>query len=97
MGPRLKVSSERPEKQGIDLTIPALVVWRDIHYTTAASNWFKIFAINRLTWTLVRGYMSALLHITTLKLVFHKIITNFSSGTRLNSLQLCDIFTIKIT
>ena len=26
MGPGLKVSSERPEKQGIDLVIPGLVV-----------------------------------------------------------------------
>ena len=26
MGPRFKVSSERPEKQGIDLAIPGLVV-----------------------------------------------------------------------
>ena len=32
-GPRFKVSFERPEKRGIGLAIPALVV---IHYTTAA-------------------------------------------------------------
>ena len=38
MGPRLKVSSERPEKRGIDLVIPGLVVWRDIYYTTTAPN-----------------------------------------------------------
>ena len=30
------VSSERPEKREIDLAIPGLVVWRVIHYTTAA-------------------------------------------------------------
>ena len=35
-GPRFKVSSERPEKREIDLAIPGLVVWRVIHYTTAA-------------------------------------------------------------
>ena len=35
-GPRFKVSSERPEKRGIDLAIPGLVVYRVIHYTTAA-------------------------------------------------------------
>ena len=35
-GPRFTVSSERPEKRGIDLAIPGLVVWRVIHYTTAA-------------------------------------------------------------
>ena len=34
--PRFKVSSERPEKQGIDLAIPGLVVLHVIHYTTAA-------------------------------------------------------------
>ena len=31
------VSSERPEKRGIDLAIPRLVIWRVIHYCTAAS------------------------------------------------------------
>ena len=36
-GPRFKVSSERPEKRGIDLATPGLVVQRVIHYTTAAS------------------------------------------------------------
>ena len=35
-GPRFKVSSERPEKRGIDLVTPGLVVQRVIHYTTAA-------------------------------------------------------------
>ena len=35
-GPRFKVSSERPEKQGIDLATPGLVVQCVIHYTTAA-------------------------------------------------------------
>ena len=35
-GSRFKVSSERPEKRRIDLTIPGLVVKRVIHYTTAA-------------------------------------------------------------
>ena len=29
-GPRFKVSSERPEKRGIDLATPGLVVWRVI-------------------------------------------------------------------
>ena len=32
----LDVSSERPEKRGIDLAIHGLVVERVIHYTTAA-------------------------------------------------------------
>ena len=31
-GPRFKVSSERPEKRGIDLATPGLVVQRVIHY-----------------------------------------------------------------
>ena len=35
-GPPFKVSSERPEKRGIDLATPGLVVQRVIHYTTAA-------------------------------------------------------------
>lgn len=35
MGPRLKVSSLRPEKQGINLSIPGLVFYLVIHYTTA--------------------------------------------------------------
>ena len=35
-GPRFKVSSERPEKRGIDLAIPGLVVQRVIHNTAAA-------------------------------------------------------------
>ena len=35
-GPRFKVSSERPEKRGMKLAIPGLVVWRIIHYSTAA-------------------------------------------------------------
>ena len=35
-GPRFKVSSERPEKRGIELAIPGLVVKRVIYYTTAA-------------------------------------------------------------
>ena len=35
-GPRFKVSSERPEKRGVDLATPGLVVQRVIHYTTAA-------------------------------------------------------------
>ena len=34
-GPRFKVSSERPEKRGIDPATPGLVVWSVIHYTTA--------------------------------------------------------------
>ena len=38
-GPRFKVSSERPEKRGIDLATPGLVVQRVIHYTTAAPNY----------------------------------------------------------
>ena len=33
---RFKVSSNRPEKQGINLAIPGLVVYRVIHYTTTA-------------------------------------------------------------
>ena len=37
-GPRFKVSSERPEKRGIDLAIPGFVVWRVIHYNTAVIN-----------------------------------------------------------
>ena len=37
-GHRFKVSSERPENRGIDLAIPGLVVFRVIHYTTAAPN-----------------------------------------------------------
>ena len=36
IGPRFEVSFERPEKRGIDLTIPGLVGQRVIHYTTAA-------------------------------------------------------------
>ena len=36
MGPWLKVSSKRPEKRGINLAIPGLVVWRVIHYTTTS-------------------------------------------------------------
>ena len=35
-GPRFKVSSERPEKRGIDLAIPGLVVKRVYHNTDAA-------------------------------------------------------------
>ena len=35
-GPRFKVSSERPDKRGIDLVIPGLVVLCVILYTTAA-------------------------------------------------------------
>ena len=35
-GPRFKVSSERPEKQEIDLATPELVIQRVIRYTTAA-------------------------------------------------------------
>ena len=35
-GPRFKVSSERPEKRGICLAIPGLVVQRVIKHTTAA-------------------------------------------------------------
>ena len=34
--PRFKVLSERPEKRGIDLAIPELIVYRVIHYTIAA-------------------------------------------------------------
>ena len=34
MGPRFKVSFERPEKQAFDLVIPGLVVQHVIHYTT---------------------------------------------------------------
>ena len=30
-GPRFKVSSERPEKRGIDLATPELIVQRVIH------------------------------------------------------------------
>ena len=33
-GPRFKVSSERPEKRGIDLAIPGLVVGTDIYEQT---------------------------------------------------------------
>ena len=36
MGPRFKVSSERPVKREIDLAIPGLVILRVIHYTTTA-------------------------------------------------------------
>ena len=35
-GPWFNVLSERPEKRGIDLTIPGLIVQRVIHYTTAS-------------------------------------------------------------
>ena len=38
-GPRFKVSSERPEKRGIDLATPGLVVQRVVHYTTAAPHY----------------------------------------------------------
>ena len=34
MGPRFKVSSERPQKGWIDLVIPELVVKLVIHFTT---------------------------------------------------------------
>ena len=37
-GPRVKVSSESPEKREMDLAIPGLVVQRFIHYTIAAPN-----------------------------------------------------------
>ena len=33
-GPRFKLSSQRLEKQGVDLAIPGLVVYHVIHYTT---------------------------------------------------------------
>ena len=36
MEPPFKVSSERPEKWGIDVGIPELVVQHNIHYTTAS-------------------------------------------------------------
>ena len=32
---KMEVLSERPEKQGIDLAIPGLVVQHVIHFTTA--------------------------------------------------------------
>ena len=35
-GPRFEVSSERPEKRGIDHAIPGLIVQLVIHSTTAA-------------------------------------------------------------
>ena len=35
-GPRFKVSSERPEKRGIDRAIPGLIVQFVIHSTTAS-------------------------------------------------------------
>ena len=44
-GPRFKVSSERPEKRGIDLAIPGLVVKRIFHYTTAAPTLVKTLSI----------------------------------------------------
>ena len=44
-GPRFKVSSERPEKRGIDLATPGLVVQRVIHYTTAAPKPVKTFVL----------------------------------------------------
>ena len=47
-GPRFKVSSERPEKRGIDLATPGLVVQRVIHYTTAAPPYFDTFELKDL-------------------------------------------------
>ena len=44
-GPRFKVSSERPEKRGIDLATPGLVVQRVIHYTTAAPKNVNIVSV----------------------------------------------------
>ena len=44
-GPRFKVSSERPEKRGIDLATPGLVVQRVIHYTTAAPTFVRMLII----------------------------------------------------
>ena len=38
LGPRFKVSSEKPEERGIDLVITGLVVQRVIHYTTTAAH-----------------------------------------------------------
>ena len=35
-GPRFKISSEKPEKRGIDHAIPGLIVQLVIHFTTAA-------------------------------------------------------------
>ena len=37
MGPRFKVSFERPEKRRIDHAIPGLVVQPDIHSSSAAA------------------------------------------------------------
>ena len=39
-GPRFKVSSKGPEKWGINLAIPGLVIWHVIHYTTPTPNNF---------------------------------------------------------
>ena len=50
-GPRFKVSSERPEKRGIDLATPGLVVQRVIHYTTAAPANGTIYNIRYLEQT----------------------------------------------
>ena len=41
-GPQFKVSFERPEKQGIDLAIPGLVVWRVIHYSNMILTLFPL-------------------------------------------------------
>ena len=60
-GPRFKVSSERPEKRGIDLATPGLVVQRVIHYTTAAPE--TICTIDLTSQICCLGYEDAHLHV----------------------------------
>ena len=48
-GPRFKVSSERPEKRGIDLATPGLVVQRVIHYNTAAPRGYEMLTSGNQT------------------------------------------------
>ena len=57
MGPGFKVSSERPEKWGIDLVIPALVVLRVIHYTTAAPAFLEPYSYMYLSQLQIRGVL----------------------------------------
>lgn len=48
MGSQYKVSSERPQKQGINLATPGLIVKNVIDYTTAAL--FRRLAISISKW-----------------------------------------------
>ena len=67
-GPRFKVSSERPEKRGIDLATPGLVVQRVIHYTTTAPDQILTVTfgigilILCLTYLLIILYLSVKFH-----------------------------------